>query len=297
MRRTATKLLIVPIAMLMALTLSGLAFAMPTAEITTDGSDDATVSADVETTDVTGQDGEQTDEDDDADVDDADTADHDGDDADVEHQGDDADGEHQGSNDGQAGDSGSHDGVKPSWEGDIPVTKVADDDAIPETGQHVTFTFTIHNGTDLKFWIDSIEDDVFGTLAGDADCMVGTQLDAGASCSFTHTAWLQGQAPGEHVNTVTVTADHFGAVKTGTATETVVFAEVAATGGGEGGTGGGTGGGASVLGAGGSTGGDQVASNGGTAFTGGEIGLVAAGAAVLLIAGLTALVLSKRRAA
>ena len=110
-------------------------------------------------------------------------------------------------------------------DGRLAVTKEADRETVPESGADVTFTFTVHNETALRFTITSLEDDVFGTLEGDADCQVGTVLDANASCSFTHTAWLEGEAPDEHVNTVVVTAEHFGWTLSARDTETVAFVE------------------------------------------------------------------------
>ena len=110
-------------------------------------------------------------------------------------------------------------------QGRLVVTKTPSVDTVPATGADVTFTFEIENRSDLRFWVTSIEDDVFGTLAGDADCQVGTILPANGACTFTHDAWLEGASPGEHVNTVTVTAEHFGWVLRGSDTATVAFTQ------------------------------------------------------------------------
>ena len=49
---------------------------------------------------------------------------------------------------------------------------------------------------------------VYGTLAGDADCKVGTVLAAGASCEFSITSWVEGDSHGpDHVNVFTAEAD------------------------------------------------------------------------------------------
>jgi len=40
--------------------------------------------------------------------------------------------------------------------------------------------------------ITVLSDDKFGTLAGDADCQLGTVLVAGASCSFEITRFISG---------------------------------------------------------------------------------------------------------
>jgi hypothetical protein len=49
--------------------------------------------------------------------------------------------------------------------------------------------------------ITSLSDDQFGTLTGDADCAVGTELAVGASCTFDATFSVPaGDYPGSHVN-------------------------------------------------------------------------------------------------
>jgi len=52
--------------------------------------------------------------------------------------------------------------------------------------------------------ITSLSDDRFGTLAGDLDCAVGTELASGTSCSFEATFSIPaGDVPGTHVNVFT----------------------------------------------------------------------------------------------
>ena len=79
----------------------------------------------------------------------------------------------------------------------IEVTKTADPTAVPETGGDVTFTFVVKNtSTEEPVTITSLEDSVYGTLAGDDDCKVGTVLAAGASCEFSFTKWVEGDYSG-----------------------------------------------------------------------------------------------------
>ncbi len=75
----------------------------------------------------------------------------------------------------------------------IDVTKTADPTSVPETGGNVIFTFVVKNtSTEEPVTITSLIDSVYGTLAGDADCEVGTVLAAGASCEFSFTQWVEG---------------------------------------------------------------------------------------------------------
>ncbi len=64
----------------------------------------------------------------------------------------------------------------------IDVTKTADPTAVPETGGNVLFTFVVKNtSTEESVTITSLSDSVYGILAGDDDCKVGTVLAAGAN--------------------------------------------------------------------------------------------------------------------
>ncbi len=83
----------------------------------------------------------------------------------------------------------------------IVVTKSADPDSVPYAGGAVTFTFTVENTSDVPVTITTLTDDVYGDLAGDADCVVGVTLDPDANCDFTLDVTVSG-APGEtHTNT------------------------------------------------------------------------------------------------
>lgn len=90
----------------------------------------------------------------------------------------------------------------------IQVDKTANTVSVPETGGNVTFTFRVSNtSTQATVTITRLEDSVYGTLSGDADCMVGTTLAAGASCEFSMIERVVGDYGGpNHFNTFTVYA-------------------------------------------------------------------------------------------
>jgi uncharacterized repeat protein (TIGR01451 family) len=111
---------------------------------------------------------------------------------------------------------------------DISVTKTPNPASVPETGGNVTFTYTVTNNSAEAVEITSLTDDKFGTLAGDADCIVGTTLAAGASAGFEATfAVPAGDYPGSHVNTFTaIGADNDGNSDTASAAATVTYTDV-----------------------------------------------------------------------
>ena len=117
--------------------------------------------------------------------------------------------------------------------GGIRVTKTANVDAVPATGGDVTFTFAVKNTAEEQLEITGLSDDVFGSLAGDADCEVGTMLDPNGSCSFTLTKHLAGTVGEHHVNVVTATGKLGARVVTDVESETVLFVsgQVGTTGG------------------------------------------------------------------
>jgi LPXTG-site transpeptidase (sortase) family protein len=88
----------------------------------------------------------------------------------------------------------------------ITVTKDASPTSVPETGGSVTFTYTVQNSGPVEVKIFSLADDIFGTLAGDATCEVGTDLTPGSSCSFTATQTLSGAVASTHVDVFTAHA-------------------------------------------------------------------------------------------
>ena len=90
----------------------------------------------------------------------------------------------------------------------IEVTKTANPTVVPETGGDVLFTFKVKNtSSEESVTITGLSDSVFGTLAGDDDCKVGTELAAGEEQSFSFTKWVEGDYSGlDHENTFTAKA-------------------------------------------------------------------------------------------
>ena len=110
----------------------------------------------------------------------------------------------------------------------IEVSKTPSPASVPETGGDVTFTYVVTNTTvGEPVTIDSLSDDVFGTLDGDADCKVGTVLAVdGGSCQFEVTVELSSLDLVDHENTFTAVADDDeddGITATDQATATVTF--------------------------------------------------------------------------
>lgn len=91
---------------------------------------------------------------------------------------------------------------------EIEVTKTAGVEFVDEPGENVTFTVVVSNpSATVPVAITSLEDDVYGTLAGDADCKVGTVLAPKASCEFDFVGFVGGEDGDEHHNTVTVNGE------------------------------------------------------------------------------------------
>ncbi|OGC80552.1 hypothetical protein A3K01_03350, partial [candidate division WWE3 bacterium RIFOXYD1_FULL_43_17] len=114
----------------------------------------------------------------------------------------------------------------------IEVTKTANPTSVPETGADVTFTFTVKNtSSEEPVTITSLSDSVYGILAGDADCHVGTVLAANASCTFSITEEVEGDYEGaDHTNTFTGKAvDDDNTEATDTDDATVSFTDVLPT--------------------------------------------------------------------
>jgi uncharacterized repeat protein (TIGR01451 family) len=87
----------------------------------------------------------------------------------------------------------------------ISVDKSANVTSVDEPGGNVTFTFTVTNQSTVDpVTITSLNDSVYGTLAGDADCQVGTVIPVSNSCSFEITRFVGGDASDtDHANTFT----------------------------------------------------------------------------------------------
>ncbi len=113
--------------------------------------------------------------------------------------------------------------VKPA----ITVTKTASPISVPETGADVTFTFTVSNSGTVPVILTALSDDIYGTLAGDADCQVGTSLAAGANCSFEMTQHLSGTANTNHRDVFSASVkDNENNLSTATDDAVVAFTDV-----------------------------------------------------------------------
>ena len=86
---------------------------------------------------------------------------------------------------------------------EVEVTKTADPTSVPEPGDDVEFTVTVHNLTAKAVTLDTLVDDVYGDLDGVGSCDTGISLDPGQvyECSFTKA--VTGNAGDEHHDTVT----------------------------------------------------------------------------------------------
>jgi uncharacterized repeat protein (TIGR01451 family) len=109
----------------------------------------------------------------------------------------------------------------------IEVTKTADKMSVPETGENVTFTFTVRNTSVESVEITELIDSVFETLSGDSDCQVGTVLAVGDTCSFDYTTFISGDYGQNHENIFTAVAkDDEGNISVDTDDETVILTDV-----------------------------------------------------------------------
>jgi uncharacterized repeat protein (TIGR01451 family) len=130
----------------------------------------------------------------------------------------------------------------------LVVDKTASEDILPLEGGDVAFTFKVTNTSNIPVEISSLNDSVFGKLDGDADCKVGTVLQAGASCEFSVTKLIKPKFIPEneantqpHVNTFTACVAPPGVVSPTAALDPVCDSDDARVpfGGGAGGGGGG----------------------------------------------------------
>lgn len=89
----------------------------------------------------------------------------------------------------------------------IRLDKAAAPATVPATGGSVTFTITVTNLSVEPIRLLSLEDDVFGDLAGRDTCAVGGSIPIGGMyvCSFT--AFLEGVPWVDHVNRATARAE------------------------------------------------------------------------------------------
>ena len=101
--------------------------------------------------------------------------------------------------------------------------------AVPETGGFVRYTFTVDNIGNDPVTITSLFDDRINPLPVDDGCKIGTELVAGASCSFEVEHQIPaGDAYGTHINTFTVNgSDGYGNTGSAMDSDTVWYTNVA----------------------------------------------------------------------
>jgi hypothetical protein len=80
------------------------------------------------------------------------------------------------------------------------------------SNEAILFMVTITNSSSGEVEITDIEDDVFGELEGEADCEVGTELAASASCSFTFEKTLNVDLTSEQLEALLETETHTNVV-------------------------------------------------------------------------------------
>jgi uncharacterized repeat protein (TIGR01451 family)/LPXTG-motif cell wall-anchored protein len=106
----------------------------------------------------------------------------------------------------------------------IEVSKVASVTEVPETGADVTFTITVTNIGPTVVTIETMVDDVFGTLDGVGTCSVPQMVGPGESYECSFSEFVSGSPDAPHVDVVTVTGtDEDGDPATGEDDETVAF--------------------------------------------------------------------------
>ena len=107
----------------------------------------------------------------------------------------------------------------------VLVDKTSATSTLSTSGGSVTFTYTVTNTGPVAVTIQSLNDDKFGALAGDADCKVGTALAPGASCTFDGTFNVPaGSALSTHINTFTaVVKDSNGKTATDSDDHTITY--------------------------------------------------------------------------
>ncbi|MBN1642890.1 MAG: pilus assembly protein [Anaerolineae bacterium] len=109
----------------------------------------------------------------------------------------------------------------------VSVGKTASPATLPETGDDVTFTFSVNNTGVEDLTLTALSDSFFGDLNGQGTCAVGGVLSPGTSYTCSTSAWLESPSLVDHVNTVTATLeDAYGRILTESATATVLFTDV-----------------------------------------------------------------------
>ncbi len=109
----------------------------------------------------------------------------------------------------------------------VTADKTASPTSIAEPGGSVTFTYQVQNTGNVTLTITNLSDDIYGVLAGDTDCQVGTVLLPGATCDFTSIQTVSGIAGSIHTNVFTVQAqDGLGNTSSDTDDATVTITDV-----------------------------------------------------------------------
>lgn len=91
----------------------------------------------------------------------------------------------------------------------ITVVKTANPTQVPESGANVTYTVRVNNTSaayDSPMQLTSLEDNMFGNLAGEGDCATGGSIAFNDfyQCSFTK--FISAAGAGSHTNTATAKA-------------------------------------------------------------------------------------------
>ena len=89
----------------------------------------------------------------------------------------------------------------------VTVVKEASPLSLPEPGGNFTFSVTVTNTSFEPAEIVILDDDIYGALAGDADCQLGTILAPSASCSFSFQGAFSGNAGASQTDIVTACLD------------------------------------------------------------------------------------------
>lgn len=109
----------------------------------------------------------------------------------------------------------------------IEVKKTVDKPSIPETGDNVTFTFSVKNKAPEDFILTSLVDDNFGDLNKQGTCVTPETITAGSTYSCTLTVFLASDSLTAHINVLTASGhDPQGNPGSGSDTATVTFTDV-----------------------------------------------------------------------
>ena len=112
----------------------------------------------------------------------------------------------------------------------VTATKTASPTSIPEPGGSVTFTYRVENTGNVALTITSLEDDIYGSLSGDADCHLGSVISPGDFCEFSLSDTIFDAADTTHTNVFTIQAqDGLGGTSSDNDAATVTITAVPPT--------------------------------------------------------------------